>query len=425
MAPSCTGEKHIFSPTTSSHDSIQTSKWNPEKWRLSYSSFDLFVDEFSLVGPNGTKRIENFESGGDAWPHGSLVSGGANGSKFGLKIRCPANSTLTSRRPLSATPNLDLNFDSVLDYDHILFWFKVSEDYTNSALSQDFPFAINTSTSIGNMAPLGHFRDRHVGTDGGNLHSNAVCMIDQTEAKQLNETTNDNSIWMPTVVNASASSNGAGDGAGGLQLKHSYFYGAEHDRVIALLEEDALVVFDRVRPPTGIGTASSYYVGPVFNMRSGVRPARAAGAKGEDNSFIVTGFEGTFDDQQLAVWFGGSSVSTSGGLESGGRLTVNHTGPCGGARGANPTPDACRVDAPNPVPGGSFSQVFSLAEVPSGSSAGFVTVLAPAGTVEEAREIVSTVSAKFADPTQVEVSLPTLGKRVRLSAAGAWMAEKM
>ena len=30
------------------------------------------------------------------------------------------------------------------------------------------------------------------------------------------------------------------------RLRHSYFYGAEHDRVIVLLEEDALIVFDRV-----------------------------------------------------------------------------------------------------------------------------------------------------------------------------------
>jgi hypothetical protein len=174
-------------------------------------------------GPKGTHLIADFESpggGGQAWPNATLVSGGANGSKSGMKIHCPANSTLTSRRPLSAAPNLDhLTFDSVLEYDHILFWFKVSADYTNSALSQDFPFAINASTSIGNSAPLGHFKDRHVGTDGGNLHSNAVAMIDQTQAQQLNETTNDNSIWMSTVLNASASTAGS-DVGGGLRCEN-------------------------------------------------------------------------------------------------------------------------------------------------------------------------------------------------------------
>ena len=35
------------------------------------------------------------------------------------------------------------------------------------------------------------------------------------------------------------------DVGGGLQLKHSFFHGSEHDRVLVLLEEDALIVFDR------------------------------------------------------------------------------------------------------------------------------------------------------------------------------------
>ena len=62
-------------------------------------------------------------------------------------------------------------------------------------------------------------------------------------------------------------------------------------------------------------------------------------------------------------------------------LEVGSTGPCGG--GASPSPDACRVDAPRLNPAaqsaGAFSQVFSFAEIPSGTAAGFVSVLAPVG----------------------------------------------
>ena len=148
------------------------------------------MDGFTLIGPKGVKMIDDFESGA-AWSHSTVVNGGANGSKSALKIHCPADSHLTSRRPATATPSLDvasqticrcaisdclglflrdylwlllqgLSFDTVEDYDHILFWWKVSSDYSNSLLSQDLPFAINASTSIGNSAPFGQFEDRHV-----------------------------------------------------------------------------------------------------------------------------------------------------------------------------------------------------------------------------------------------------------------------
>eukprot|EP01046_Picozoa_sp_COSAG06_P050241 COSAG06_NODE_7913_length_2335_cov_5.675431_2_plen_145_part_00 len=144
----------------------------------------------------------------------------------------------------------------------------------------------------------------------------------------------------------------------------------------------------------------------------------------------MDGFEGAFADQHLAVWFG-SSVSAgpeaTGTAESVRALLVNHTGPCGDF-GGNPTPDACRIDAPLRVLGGAFSQIFSLAEVASGSEAGFVTVLAPAGSAAEARAIVTTASAKFSgdgDAHKVDVSLPTLGRRVSLSADGSWAAHKL
>ena len=143
----------------------------------------------------------------------------------------------------------------------------------------------------------------------------------------------------------------------------------------------------------------------------------------------MDGFEGAFADQQLAVWFG-SSVSSGAeateAAESERALLVNHTGPCGG-RG-NPTPDACRIDAPLRVPGGAFSQIFSLTEVASGSEAGFVTVLAPAGSAAEAQAIVSTASAKFSGDDgahKVDVSLPALGRRVSLSADGSWAVHKL
>ena len=40
-----------------------------------------------------------------------------------------------------------VDFDSVLEYDHLVFYWKVGASYSNSALSQDFPFALNLSTS--------------------------------------------------------------------------------------------------------------------------------------------------------------------------------------------------------------------------------------------------------------------------------------
>ena len=99
-----------------------------------------------------------------------------------------------------------------------------------------------------------------------------------------------------------------------------------------------------------------------------------------------------------------------------------------GRDAGNPTPDACRVDSPERRAGGGFSQLYSLAEVPSGSAVGFVTVLAPAGTPAEAEAIVATASAKFSGAggaQRVEVKLPALGRRVLLSADGSWTAGKL
>ena len=209
-------------------------------------------------------------------------------------------------------------------------------------------------------------------------------------------------------------------------------------------EQDVLIVFDRVAPPTGIGTALSYYVGPVFNIRSNLAPRQV------ESGFVVSGFEGTFADQQLALWF---HSSLPGSESSNNTLVLNFTGPCGGA---NPTPDACRcvivqrdyssivyreqlrhfgsepfhagasrVDAPYPVPGGSSSQVYSLAEVQSGSAVGFVSVLAPVGTSVEALALLSSTSARFFGAGRVEVSLPSLMKRVSLFANGSWATHEL
>ena len=379
-----------------------------------HGPYDVFIDQIALVGPGGKRTIDDFESGASAWSDATIVSGGANGSKSALKIACAGNSSSASRRPHGATPTLDgLSFDTVEDYDHLIFYFKVSASYSNSPLSQDFPFAINATTSHGNAAPFGRFQDRHVGTDGGNLHSNAVCGVDELSNQVLGENTNDNSIWMPTILNVSASGGGgaAGDVGGGVRMEHSFFRGSKHDRVLVLLEEDVLIVYDRVVAPDIEGGVEAHYVGPVFNVRSGLAPS-AAGAQ---TLLIKGGFEGTDVDQQLAVWF----ASSASGLE------VGSTGPCGG--GANPSPDACRVDAPQLNPAaqsaGAFSQVFSFAEIPSGAAAGFVSVLAPVGGATEARRIAQATAKFSADGASVVVEL--LGKKVSIQADGEWTASAL
>ena len=180
---------------------------------------------------------------------------------------------------------------------------------------------------------------------------------------------------------------------------------------------------DRVSPPQE-AWAPSYYTGPVFNVRSGVTPA-AAGK--QDDGFVVSGFEGTFADQKLAVWFGSSAE----------KLTVNFTGPCGGctSRGCgNPSPDACRVDSPDRLngggfsqagAGGGFSQLFSMAEAPSGSSTGFVTVLAPAGTDNHAQKIVETATAKFAADGAISLGPLFTLSGVELIFCGTWLAAQV
>jgi len=140
--------------------------------------YKLYFDELSLVGPGGNHRLlDGFEGATDAdWSGGGatiLASGGANGTKRALVITCAPNATTEARRSAAAEPSLDLDFDSFGDYDHLRFFWKVSSEYSNSVLSQSFPFAINTSTSADNRSPLGNFSNRHVGTDGGNIYSDA------------------------------------------------------------------------------------------------------------------------------------------------------------------------------------------------------------------------------------------------------------
>jgi hypothetical protein len=377
--------------------------------------YKLYFDEFSLVGPDGNQRLlDDFEGATDAdWSGGGakiLPAGGANGTARALLITCAPNATTVARRSATAKPSLDVDFDSFGDYDHLRFFWKVSSEYSNSVLSQSFPFAINTSTSIDNRSPLGNFSNRHVGTDGGNIYSNAVPGVDELSNSIIGDATNDNSIWMPRITNTSASVQSntklvGRDVGGGLTMRHSFFHGTEHTRVVILANnpslapaekwQTAMVVFDRfAAPPAGAGQPVSFFGGPVFNLRASGVPAPVG-----KSGFVASGFSGTYENQSLAVAMFSSAFADPLANLGG----VNFTGPCT----ALPTPDLCRVDSPTrhwtsgitPGPEGKptsdSSQVFARGEIPAGGVASFATVLVPIGAVTDAVAVIGGLKADF------------------------------